>query len=138
MTASLFATPRPLVALPLGITLPGAPRTKKNSGTIGRRGGRMMIVPSAAWMGWRDKVLMAHKDVWRANYRLDIELNIAARFYRDAATGDACGYYSGLADLLEELRVVANDKFLVSWDGSRLLRDVVCPRTEIVLSAYSG
>lgn len=139
MTASpsLFAAPREPVTLPLHITIPHAPRTKKNSGTITKRGRAWIIRPSEAWLSWRDTVLMDLKHVWRAKYELDFDLNIQALFYRDAARGDAVGLYQGLADVLADLRVVADDKYLVTWDGSRLLLDRACPRTEVYLWAYS-
>jgi hypothetical protein len=54
-------------------------------------------------------------------------------FYRDAERGDAVGYYQGLADLLEKRGVVANDRLIMSWDGSRLLKDSANPRVELTL-----
>ncbi len=134
---SLFAPPREPVTLPLHLTIPHAPRTKKNSGTITKRGRAWILRPSEAWLAWRDLVLMDLKDVWRAKYELDIDLSVRAWFYRDRAQGDAVGFYQGLADVLGELRLVDDDVRLVAWDGSRLLIDRACPRTEIVLSAYS-
>jgi hypothetical protein len=44
------------------------------------------------------------------------------------------GYYQGLADLLESRGILANDKHIVSWDGSRLLKDAARPRVELILT----
>jgi hypothetical protein len=136
-TLSLFAAPRPRLVLPFALTIPYPPRTKKTSNRIAKRGRFLKVLPSAAWMGWRDDVLAALPDVWRANYQLDIDVNIRAWFYRDADRGDACGFYQGVADVLAELRIVDDDVRLKSWDGSKLLIDRACPRTEVVLTAYS-
>ena len=60
-------------------------------------------------------------------------VNCAAVFYRDAHRGDAVGYYQALGDALEAAGVVSNDKWLVSWDGSRLRKDADRPRICVVL-----
>jgi hypothetical protein len=62
-------------------------------------------------------------EIWRSNVHLQEPLNVCALFFRDRATGDACGYYQGLVDVLAELRIVENDKWLVTWDGGRLHTD---------------
>ena len=69
---------------------------------------------------------------------IDTPHNIAAVFYRDANRGDAVGYYQGLADLLEKFGIVSNDKWLVSWDGSRLRKDKLNPRVEVELTPTTG
>jgi hypothetical protein len=66
---------------------------------------------------------------------IDYPVNCRALFYRDANRGDAVGLYQGLADVLEHGGVVTNDKYLVSWDGSRLLKDSARPRVEVELIA---
>jgi hypothetical protein len=62
-------------------------------------------------------------------------LNCCAIFYRDADRGDAVGYYQGLADALEAAGVVADDKWIKQWDGSRLAKDADWPRIDVVLTA---
>lgn len=62
-----------------------------------------------------------------------LELNCRALIYRDARRGDAVGYYQGIADLLQHLCVLTDDRMLVSWDGSRLLLDPEHPRVDVVL-----
>ena len=115
---------------PLRFTLCGAPRTKKNHGKIWRVGTRTVIKPAEAWLAWRDEML----SVWGVNgLRVEIAfpVNVRALFYRDAQRGDAVGYYQGLADVLEALGVVVDDKWIVSWDGSRLRKDAINPRVEV-------
>ena len=63
-----------------------------------------------------------------------VPVNVSAAFYRDKLTGDAVGYYQALADALEEGRIVENDRLIVSWDGSRLLKDAKNPRIELEIT----
>lgn len=134
------------------VVVSGPPRTKKNHGVISTKGGRPRLFASPQWVQWCRKadllvngnLLVGNPDVgvflgngpklhrpWIPVERL---LNCAATFYRDGYWGDAVGFYQGLADLLESRGVILNDRQLVSWDGSRLLKDTVNPRTEIVLT----
>jgi len=128
--------------------VPGAPRTKKNSGSVktltikGKR--RKIHMPSEAWLTWRD-IVMLHKArildeirrqagvprTWQPPIAWDV--NCRALFYRDANRGDAVGYYQGLADVLQEIGVVKDDVFIVSWDGSRMLKSATAPHVEVVL-----
>ena len=123
------------------VIVPGAPRTKKNRGKIWKRGSRTVIRPAEPWLRWRDAVagegvLVNGKRHWGVSPTLlpTGDWNAAAHFYRDRAAGDAVGYYQGVADVLEELGVVANDRQLVSWDGSRLFVDRANPRVELTLT----
>lgn len=65
-------------------------------------------------------------------------LNCAALFFRQKRIGDANGYYQGLADALEAAGVLADDKWIVQWDGSRLAKDAKRPRIEVTLTALDG
>ncbi len=70
---------------------------------------------------------------WRIPLRCNV--NCKALFYRDAERGDANGYYQALADALEEGGIVENDRQIVSWDGSRMLKDSIHPRIIVSLEA---
>ncbi len=116
----------------------GAPRTKKNSGRlitgriiVGTRFRRRSptILPSRAWENWKNTALVAGV----TGPPIDYPVNCNAAFYRDRAQGDAVGYYQGLADFLEKRQIVTDDKWLISWDGSRLYKDAAAPRVEVVL-----
>lgn len=118
-------------------TVVGIPRTKKNHGRIVPRGRRHIMLPSVAWTEWCEAMapqLQAAMDA--AGLRpIEHKVNCQALFFRDADRGDAVGFYQGLADLLEHGGVLANDKWIVSWDGSRLLKDKHHPRVEVTLTA---
>jgi hypothetical protein len=113
------------------LTISLAPRTKKNHGSVIKRGHRRYHIPSEAWTRWVDFAKIEGKP-----HKPCTELvNCRALFYRDALRGDSCGYYQGLADFLEKRGVVANDRLITQWDGSRLLLDREHPRTEVILES---
>jgi hypothetical protein len=65
---------------------------------------------------------------------LTYPMNCAAVIYLGSRQhGDALGYLQGLADLLEARQVIANDRFIATWDGSRLVHDGSTPRVELTL-----
>lgn len=138
--------------------LPVVPRTKKNSRTHVRKRaktGNMITVPlpSEAYKTMEGQIVMwartslatdANKSLVldRNNKACRAErlflaqpMNCAAIFYREKEIGDAVGYYQGLADALEAAGVLADDRWLVQWDGSRLRRDANRPRIEVTLTA---
>ena len=132
-------------------TLPVVPRTKKNSRTHVRKRaktGNMITVPLPS-DAYREMEALIKKEASLAMVRLERwvavawlglaqPLNCAAIFYRDANRGDANGYYQGLADALEAAGVLANDKWIIQWDGSRLRKDKNRPRIEVTLTAVDG
>ncbi|CAB4184742.1 hypothetical protein UFOVP1122_28 [uncultured Caudovirales phage] len=108
------------------------PRTKKTSGRIVRCGKFPKLLPSKAFEEWQaGAVGDLRKCVSRA---VDYPVNCNASIYRDALRGDAVGFYQAIADLLEVAGVVLNDRLIVSWDGSRLLKDAKLPRVEVELT----
>jgi hypothetical protein len=113
----------------VSFTVTGAPRTKKNSRRHVKVRGNLVPLPSKAFADWQRKCAITPEIVLP-----DVPYNVRAIFYRDAERGDACGYYQGLSDLLQHHDVISNDKYLVSWDGSRLAVDRVNPRVEVTLT----
>lgn len=130
------ALPRAVPINELRLTIAGIPRTKKNSQRVVPRGGRHIPLPSKAWADWAADAV-PKIEAWAQRVKLAplaYPLNCAAVFYRDALRGDAVGFYQGLADLLEKAGIVEDDKWIVSWDGSRLRKDASRPRVELVLT----
>jgi len=139
-----------------------APRTKKSHNRVvhvkAKGGGRgfTKVLPSAAHEEWFKVALQESLLVKAALVAAGVELpithkvNCRAIFYREANTGDAVGYYQALGDLLQEqvinddrkvtrkgAGIIVNDAQIVSWDGSRLLKDAANPRIEVELSVVA-
>lgn len=119
-------------------TIMGSPRTKKNHGRVVKRGARRFHVPSEAYTTWCDKAVPQMRVARRGAPPIEHPVNVRAVFYRDALTGDAVGYYQGLADALQAAGVVTDDKFIVSWNGSWLDKDASRPRVELVISTVDS
>lgn len=124
------------------ISLEGAPRTKKNSQRLVKAKGRLIPLPSAAYEAWAGPLVVGLRSPMQrqllgppaAAWPLQEPVHVAALFYRDAARGDLVGYMQALADLLEEGGVVADDKWITCWDGTRLDKDAARPRVELTLT----
>jgi hypothetical protein len=126
--------PGAAIILPARLVLLGAPRTKKNSGRWLKFGRRTKLVPSAAYLTWRNAVVPQLRLAWAGRPPIAFPVNVAAVFYRDAARGDLVNFMQSLADVLEEARVVENDRLIQGWDGSRLTKDAARSRVELGIS----
>lgn len=115
------------------VVIPGPPRTKKNHSRLVWNGQRPRILPSKAYEDW-EAVALAKCKIQGAKY-IGVPVNCRANIYRDKATGDAVGYYQALADFLQKACVVLDDKWIVSWDGTRMSKDADNPRVELTLEA---
>lgn len=89
-------------------------------------------MPSLAFEAWNRIAQVALIPV-KQRGTIQESVNCRALFYRDRNVGDAVGYYQALADALEDARVIHDDYLIVSWDGSRLLKDCAKPRVEVTL-----
>ena len=122
------------------------PRTKKNSPQLIPNMEYPILVPSEAYREWeraaissaiRSEVITRDRHTKEITFReatINYPVNCRALIYRDRNVGDANGYYQGIADLLEKIGVVVNDRLIVSWDGSRLRKDPDRPRIEVELT----
>lgn len=134
------------------IIVDGAPRTKKTHNVMAHAGrhqrGRGIVLPSKAWVRWTREAKIEVEIVHGAipSHWVPIAVmqpvrslvSCRALFYRDANRGDAVGYYQGLADLLQKRTVIVDDKQIVHWDGSRLLKDAARPRVELWLEVVEA
>lgn len=128
------------------LVVDGAPRTKKTSNILATAGRRRIVLPSKAWAAWTRGAQIEvnvgiQEPCWQPIALMQpvrSKVNCRALFYREADRGDAVGYYQGLADLLEKRTVIVNDRQIVSWDGSRLLKDAARPRVELWLEAVEA
>lgn len=112
--------------------LGGAPRTKKNHGKVIQRGGRKFHVQSDAYQAWNLKAILDLKRQCDLPPFV-VPINLRATFYRHAEVGDLCGYLQALGDTLENAGIIANDKLIAGFDGSRLDKDAKYPRVVVIL-----
>ena len=121
----------------LHFNLPGPPRTKKNHNRLVRAGGRYRVLPSKPYEEWRRSLegyaLHLMMSLRRHGVRLPITrpVRVAATFYRDRNIGDLVGYQQALADWMEGVGLLENDRQIVSWDGTRMDVDRERPRIEV-------
>src|SRR6266404_7012324 len=136
----------------------GVPRTKKTSNqgvVIPAKGGgkpRAVMFPAKEWRTWVKEARIRHGlgiitlhqkrvlfvgDGTASDWKpLEAPMNCAARFYLgNRQHGDYLGYMTGLGDFLEARRVIANDRLIVSADGSRCIHDGSTPRVELTLES---
>ena len=123
----------------LQLVFPTPPRTKKNHGKVVQRGKRKYHVPSDAYTRFEADVQkhILEMDPWHrraVQARIDYPVNCCALFYRDADRGDLVGYQQAIADALEKVGVLADDKWIQGWDGSRLRLDHASPRVVVRLT----
>lgn len=133
-------------------TILGSPRTKKTSQRIvrNRATGKMLIISAKAKADWETTAteqLRAQRgpttivNVRRKGKMIALPVQfsgpvrVTALFYRDRDIGDATGFYQALADALEKSGVLANDRQIEDWDGSRRLVDRANPRVEVTVEA---
>jgi Holliday junction resolvase RusA-like endonuclease len=111
----------------------GRPATKKNSPRVFARGKRIVVLPSAASCDWTELAVMQLRQQWQwAALERPVSLN--AQIFRERRFGDLGNYLNAICDALETAGVVENDKWILSFDGSRLRHDRENPRVEIELS----
>jgi len=143
----------------------GPPRTAKNSQQIARtRRGTPFVTKGHVARDWqRDAVRQLTKQypqqvagtkletgavcikvdrkrgivTWFYNV-VTAPVNLRALIYRDKRTGDTVGYLQAICDALEAAHVIANDKQIETFDGSRPLVDRERPRVEIELTPLPG
>lgn len=116
-------------------TIFGAPVTKKNSGRILRtRTGRPFIMPSAAFKRWEQAAVLQLQSQRRSTPTITGAVELTALVYRKRNVGDLDNHLSAVCDVLQRAQVIANDKQVVSFGQSRLLKDAANPRVEIALT----
>jgi len=146
-----------------GFAIYGDPRTKKNSPrivTIPTKGARRChvcghmqgfprVLPSEAYERWEMDAL---KQLIGITHKLGVELpiispvSIEAHVYLEPRAdgklrhdcGDIVGYLQGIGDMLEKGGILANDRQIEDWDGSRRhVDDGKGPRVEIYITVLA-
>jgi len=115
----------------------GPPRTKKNSSRIVKVGSGLRIIPSKAQVTWAKGAVVQLADQW-CRPPLSQPVHVAATFFRERKLGDLINFAQALADALQAAGVVSDDKYIESWDGTRLAKDATNPRVELTISPLVG
>ena len=112
-------------------TIRSAPRTKKNSTTLGIR-------QSPAYRAYCDLIVNGFEPLLT---QLELPLadrpyNLAATFYVDrwGERADLIGLLQGLADALENAGVVSDDRWFRALDKSRVIAGEAEPRVELLIT----
>lgn len=123
------------------ITLTGAPRTKKNSQRIVRRGRYSSILPSEAYIEYAGDCgvqLLAQR---ATNTGIDYAVNVACVYYMPTRRRvDLVNLLEATCDILKDNFVVLDDNagIIAGHDGSRVLYDKRNPRVEITITPLDG
>ena len=121
------------------ITIPGNPRTKKNSQQIltNKKTGSSFIAPSKAFKQYQKEADAAiPQDVRRAiDYRVTVK---CLYFMHTLRAVDLSNLLEATDDILTHCGVLADDncRVIASHDGSRVLYDKLNPRVEVYITSF--
>jgi len=113
------------------IVIPGRPVPKKNSPVIVR--GRSVVLPSKSYQKYEKHCLRLLRS---QKVRFTGLVHICALYYLPDRRWwpDLVGLEQATGDILEKAQIIKNDKYIVSWDGSRIVGlDKKNPRAEITI-----
>ena len=116
------------------IIIPIAPRTKKNSQQIVWKGGRPIIIPSAAYKMYERE---ARAFLTPVSSPIDYPVNVKCLYYMPTRRRvDLSNLLNSTLDILVHYGVLLDDNrnIVYSVDGSRALYDKASPRTEIEIT----
>lgn len=120
-------------------TIPGEPRTKKNSQMIARNGARRILLQSAAYRAYEThSIYIIHNktDIDELTI-IDYPVNVECVYYRsNRRRVDLVNLEEATLDVLVKAGVLKDDCFTIvqSMDGSRVEIDKENPRVEITIT----
>lgn len=117
-------------------TISGSIRSKKNSKQIIKVGNRHIPISSKAYKAWEKE---AHKELSIQSRGFGVRIvpvHITATFYYKGSRPDIHGAMESLADCLQGY-VIADDRQIESWDGTRIIHDKENPRTEFEILKFT-
>ena len=115
----------------IDITLKGRPATKKNSGRIISRNGKLIIIPSEAYKNYEDACM------WQlAGKKLHVSgiIVVECKYYlpNKRSWPDLIGLLQATSDILTKAKVIDDDKWICSYGDSCIAGiDKDNPRAEI-------
>lgn len=118
-------------------TITGAVRSKKNSMRIvtNPRTGKPFPIQSKAQCTWAKSAVLQLKSQWGGKEPLLVPVRMTATLYCERRGADMLNLLAAVSDALEAAGIIANDRQVVSVDGSRMLKDAERPRVEVEVEA---
>lgn len=120
------------------ITIPGTPRTKKNSQIMVK--GRNLILPSRAFTEYQKFCIGTKKNPgWLMQwgnicFREPVQVTALYWFPDNRSKPDLVGLLQATSDILEKAGILENDRLIYSYDGSRIMGiDKINPRADITI-----
>ena len=114
------------------MTIPGDPRTKKNSIRLIRQNGRVIPIPSKQYRQFENEA-----GQYLQPLGIDEPVNLRCTYYmKTRRRVDLVNLLSATMDILVHYRVLVDDnaQIIQSVDGSCVMYDKTCPRTEIEIT----
>ena len=142
-----------------GFVIRGRPTTKKTSNRVvripkkgahrcpkcGDMPGFPKVLPSEQYERWEaaamDQFGPIKAELVRRGVSLPITglVSVEALIYRERNTGDVAGFIQAIGDVLQEGGIVANDRQIEDWDGTRRAeRRRESPRRDLPHGALRG
>ncbi len=114
------------------LVISGQPITKKNSQVIRCINGYPLVNQSKAYRAYEKKALAEMVAYPGETIRGPVMVRVLY-WLKDRRRPDLTNLLQATADILEKAGVIANDRNIVSWDGSRIMGVSHNPRAEITI-----
>lgn len=114
------------------LVITGRPTTKKNSPRVVRFGRFTKVLPSKKYCEYEEAALVELRKQRPTYY--DGTVQVTCRYWMPdkRSSPDLVGLLQATSDILETAGILKNDKYIVSYDGSRIMGcDKKKPRVEI-------
>ena len=114
------------------LVIPGQPATKKNSQVARCVNGKPVVLQSKAYRAYEKMALKALLACPRVEFSEPVVVTVHY-WLKDKRRPDLNNLMAATADILERAGVIADDREIVSWDGSRIMGTSPNPRAEITI-----
>jgi Holliday junction resolvase RusA-like endonuclease len=114
------------------LLISGQPITKKNSQVIRCVNGYPRVMQSKAYRTYEEKALKEMLAYPGETIMGPVAVTVLY-WLKDRRRPDLTNLLQATADILEKTKVIANDRNIVSWDGSRIMGVSRTPRAEITI-----
>ena len=121
------------------LTLPGEPRTKKNSQRIlkNHKTGASFVAPSGNYIQYRNNCLWYLRKCIGVPDPINYKVNVCCKYYMPTRRRvDLLNLLGATMDILVDARILEDDNsnIVAGHDGSRVLYDKENPRADVYIS----